>query len=107
MVKGTLDHTTVPIDQAAAFALEQMALTEGCSVAAVLQAAISSRWQAHREAEIRRRETACRAADQDRRSGDPDKSPYARVSGDTTLRLVGCQSSQRENRADPDRTGIY
>ena len=83
MIKGTLDHTTVTIDQAAAFALEQMALTEGCSVGAVLQAAISTRWQAHREAEIRRREAAWRDADEARRSGDPDK-PH----GDTTLRLV-------------------
>lgn len=94
MIKGSLDSTTVSIDQAAAYALEQMALTEGCSVAVVLQAAIGARWQAHREAEIRRRETACRDADQYKNSGDPGRPPYARAPDNTTLQLVGNQSSQ-------------
>ena len=94
MTRNSLDHATVSIDQAAAYALEQMALTEGCSVAAVLQAAIGARWQAHREAEVRRRETASRDAGQYGNSGDPGDPPGPRAPENTALRVVGNRSSQ-------------
>lgn len=57
MIDKSLDQAIVPIDQASAYALEQMALTEGRSIAEVLQAAINARWHAHREAERLRRES--------------------------------------------------
>ena len=72
MIDKSQDHAIVPIDQASAYALEQMALTEGRSVAEVLQAAISARWHAHREAERQRRESAMndQAAKNRRRRAD-------------------------------------
>ena len=45
MIDISLDHAIAHIDQASAHALEQMPLTEGRSIAEVLQTAISARWQ--------------------------------------------------------------
>lgn len=58
MINRHRDYTTVTIDHASAFALEQMATTEGRNISSVLRAAITARWHAHREAERRHRESA-------------------------------------------------
>lgn len=48
----------VRLDMECAIAVEQMAITENCTVSDILRAAISDRWDAHVAAERRRREKA-------------------------------------------------